>query len=168
MTVEPGSMTSVTNRSIDGLPASGSGASRHRPNPFGSSSSTTTATGTRFSEPRPAFPPTDTPPMNVSSTSTLPDSLGRSLRTIATRKRCSIAHAVLYDTPSVRSSVRADIPFFAVTTSKAAENQVVNGVLVCSKIVPARSDRFARQWRQMSRLELDHQGSSTVPHASQT
>jgi hypothetical protein len=39
--------------------------------------------------------------------------------------------------PSIRSNVLADKPFFAVVMCQAASNQVVKGVRVLSKIVPA-------------------------------
>jgi len=42
--------------------------------------------------------------------------------------------------PKVRSRVLADIPFLAVVTCHAASNQVVSGVRVLSKIVPAVTD----------------------------
>ena len=40
-------------------------------------------------------------------------------------------------TPIVRSRVFADSPFFAVVTCHAASNQVLSGVRVLSRMVPA-------------------------------
>lgn len=68
------------------------------------------------------------PPMKVSSTSTVRDNRGRSARTVATRKRCSITHAVLYATPSVRAIVVADTPLFPPVISHAAASDTGNGV----------------------------------------
>jgi hypothetical protein len=55
--------------------------------------STAIATAVFFSAPRPGLPRA-TPPTKLSSTSTSPESLSRSGRTIARRSLCSIAHAV--------------------------------------------------------------------------
>src|SRR5664280_438305 len=48
--------------------------------------------------------------------------------------------AVLYDTPICRLSAKADNPVLACVIKWIAKNQVVNGSLVCSKIVPLISE----------------------------
>ena len=62
-------------------------------------------------------------------------------RTIAERSRCSIAHAVSsLPSPSTRSRPSALAPFFWLVACQAAASQVVSGVRVLSKIVPAVID----------------------------
>ena len=69
---------------------------------------------------RPPRSPASSPPMKVSSTSTVPDSRSRPGRTSTERSRCSIAHAVGYEPiSSERCRLSAETPSFcAANTSR--------------------------------------------------
>ncbi len=69
--------------------------------------------------------------------------------------------------PRVRSKVLADMPFLAVVKCQAASNQVVSGVLVLSKIVPAVTDVWWRQIVQASLPRLSFHGVEDFLHAGQ-
>ena len=109
-----------------------------------------------------------TPPTNVSSTSTMPDSRSRSGRTIARRSLCSHAHAVSYEAnPRTRCRPRADIPFFCEVTNQIAANHVDNGVRVRWKIVPAVTDVLRWHWRHIH-SPVPVRQNSPHSHAGQT
>lgn len=92
--------------------------------------------------------------MNVSSTSTTPESRSRPGRTSTERNRCSIAHAVWYEPISkVRCRLSAEIPSLAVANAQHALNHTVNGVRVRSKIVPAVTDVRCEQPAHIHRRE---------------
>ena len=94
MTVAPGSTAPVTNGCSDSAEPSASTAIRHRPIPSGSPTSTAIPVSTFLPGARPPRSPGSSPPMNVSSTCTIPDSRSRPGRTSTDRSRCSIAQAV--------------------------------------------------------------------------
>ena len=94
MTVLPGSTAPVMNGFSDSAEASASTAIRQRPIPRGPPTSTAMPVSTFLPLARPPLSPGSGPPMNVSSTSTVPDSRSRPGRTSTDRSRCSIAHAV--------------------------------------------------------------------------
>ena len=94
ITVLPGSTAPVTNGCSDSAEPSASTAIRHRPIPFGSLTSTAIPVRTFLPAARPPRSPGSSPPMNVSSTCTVPASRSRPGRTSTDRSRCSIAHAV--------------------------------------------------------------------------
>ena len=94
MTVLPGSMAPVMNGFSDSAEASASTAIRQRPIHRGAPTSTAMPVSTFLPLARPPRSPGSCPPMNVSSTSTVPDSRSRPGRTSTDRSRCSIAHAV--------------------------------------------------------------------------
>jgi len=60
---------------------------------------------------------------------------------------CSIDQAVWYDTPVTFFSPSAETPCFWLVTYHAAANQVVSGVLVRSKIVPAVGEAMNVSWK---------------------
>ena len=134
----PGSTAPVTNGFSDSAEASSSTAIRHRPIPFGPLTSTAMPVSTFLPRARPPRRPGSCPPMNVSSTSTVPVSRSRPGRTSTDRSRCSIAHAVGYEPiSSDRCRLCAEMPSFCVANSQHAVNHTVSGVRVRSKIVPA-------------------------------
>jgi hypothetical protein len=60
---------------------------------------------------------------------------------MARRSLCIQAHAVSYEpNPRTRCRPRAETPFFCEVTNQTAANQVLSGVRVRSKIVPAVTD----------------------------
>ena len=94
MTRLPGSTLPATNGPGEAPDASASTAIRHRPMPFGSPIPAAMPVRTFLPGCRPPRRPCSSPPMNVSSTSTVPASRPRPGRTSADRSRCSIAQAV--------------------------------------------------------------------------
>ena len=106
--------------------------------------------------------------MNVSSTSTVPDSRSRPGRTSTDRSRCSIAHAVWYEPiSSVRCTVSAETPSLRPANIQQTVNQTVSGVRVLSKIVPAVTEVRASQPVHLSRPSLIRQPPER-PQRSQT
>jgi len=141
ITRAPGSTLPVTNGCSEAADASASTDIRHRPMPFGSLISAAMPVRTFLPGCRPPRRPCSSPPMNVSSTSTIPASWPRPGRTSASRSRCSIAQAVWYEPISrTRCTCWAETPSLAVANSQQAWNQTVSGVRVLSKIVPAVTD----------------------------
>src|SRR5680860_1309204 len=116
MTLEPGSTWSVTKACSEAADASASGAIRQRPIPFGSCTSTAMPVRTFLPLARPPRSPGSSPPMKVSSTSTVPASRSRPGRTSTDRSRCSIAHTVWYEPiSSVRCRLSAEMPSLPLT-----------------------------------------------------
>ena len=121
ITLLPGSTLPATNGRSEAPDASASTAIRHRPMPFGSLTSTAMPVSTFLPGCRPPRRPCSSPPMNVSSTSTVPVSWPRPGRTSADRSRCSIAQAVWYEPiSSDRCRYWAEIPSLAVANSQQA------------------------------------------------
>ncbi len=121
--------------------ASVSGAIRHRPLPRGGVTSTAMQVRTFLPLARPPRSPGSSPPMKVSSTSTVPVSRSRPGRTSTERSRCSIAHAVGYEPiSSARCKLSADMPSLPVANIQHAVNHTVSGVRRRSNSVPAVTD----------------------------
>ncbi len=97
ITRAPGSTCSVTKECSEAADPSVKTAIRARPNPRGSLTSTATPTIVFLPFARPPRNPGSSPPMYVSSTSTVPVNRSRPGRTRTERSRCSIAHAVGYE-----------------------------------------------------------------------
>ena len=141
MTIAPGSTAAITNGCSDADDPSLRTAKRQRPKPFGSLTSMATPTRTFLPLARPPLSPCSSPPMNVSSTSTIPVRRSRPGRTSTDRNRCSIVQAVSYEPiSSVRWRLSAEMPSLALAKAQQAANQTVSGVLVRWKIVPAVTD----------------------------
>src|SRR5674476_346472 len=116
-------------------------AIRARPNPRGSLTSTATPTSAFLPLARPPRNPGSSPPMYVSSTSTVPVNRSRPGRTRTDRNRCSIAHAVGYEPiSSDRCRLNADMPSLPEANIQQTCNHTVSGVLRRSNIVPAVTD----------------------------
>ena len=138
MTVAPGSTWPLTKGCSEAADPSASSAMRHRPIPFGSSTSTAMPVRTFLPRARPPRSPGSSPPIYVSSTSTVPASRSLPGRTSTERSRPGIARAV-WQEPSSRARCKpsAEIPSLAVANIQHAVDHTVRGVRVRSKIVPA-------------------------------
>jgi len=141
ITVAPGSTCRVRKGCSEPAEASGRISIRQRPYPRGCLTSTATPTSSFLPLARPPRSPSSSPPMKVSSTSTLPDSRSRPGRTSTDRSRCSIAHAVGYEPiSSERCRPSAETPSLAVANIQQAVNHTVSGVRLRSNSVPAVTD----------------------------
>jgi hypothetical protein len=111
ITVAPGSTWRVRKGRSGPAEASGRISIRQRPYPRGCLTSTATPTSDFLPLARPPGSPASSPPMKVSSTSTVPDSRSRPGRTSTERSRCSIARAVGYEPiSSDRCRLSAETP----------------------------------------------------------
>ena len=70
--------------------------------------------------------------------------------------------------PRVRSRVTADISFLAVVRCQAASNQVVSGVRVLSRIVPAVTVAWCRQEGHTRRPRVCRHGAVAASRTGQT
>src|SRR5665648_1071151 len=156
------------NRCSVAAVASAVTAIRQRPKPLGDATSTATQTSAFLPLARPPARPGSCPPMNVSSTSTTPDSRSRPGRCCTGCARCSIAHAVWYEPISkVRCRLSAEIPSLAVANAQHALNHTVNGVRVRPKIVPAVTDVRCEQPAHIHRPSPRRQPPA-CPHCEHT
>src|ERR1700720_325782 len=88
------------------------------------------------------------PPIRVSSASTnlpVPPIGAGTFGAMASRMRCAMNHADLYERPRLRCSWCADTPFFDDTIRCVANNHLCNGIWLRSYSVPTRTVNF---WRQ--------------------
>src|SRR5450759_3967026 len=138
MTVPPGSTFAVMNGCRQAAEASAMMPIQTRPEPRGSWTSTATATRDFLPLARPPLSPGSSPPMKVSSTSTLPVRRSRPGRTRTDRRRCSMAQAVAEEPiSSVRCRLNAETPSFCEANIQQAVNHTVSGVRRRSNRVPA-------------------------------
>ena len=106
-----------------------------------------------------AFPLADSAHV-ASSTSTSPESLSWSLRTIARRNLWRHSQAVGYDNSSDLWTLRALYPFFWRQMCHIILNQVRSGVWVPWKIVPERTEWTLRHLGHFSLYRSDIQASA--------
>ena len=103
--------------------------------------------------------PCSTPPTKVSSISTVPESGSRSGRTIARRNLWSQVQAASRDRPHSDDTASAETPFLEVVMRHATSNQSRSDLRVPSKMVPAVSEVWLPQPRQVQRPRADRQPS---------
>src|SRR6266487_991414 len=107
------------------------------------------------------------PPMNVSSTSVMPDIFWKVPVSIASRMRCNMNHADFCVTPSDRASSCEEMEFFELAISHTAGSHLSQPSGLSSKMVPTLSENCLWQPLHFQIRRVEMKDTSPCPQREQ-